>query len=255
MSDMIGHNSDDAAQRIREDLDVKHIDILARAKDLLAACARVPEAITDDETAGKVGDFVKQIATCMKAADTARVGEKEPFLAGGRTVDGYFKALTDPLDKAKGAVQQRITLYLREKEAAERRAREEAARLEREVAEAKRREAEAAAAAMVNQSSLDDAVAAELAAKKASADAAAADKAANVNAAELSRTRGDYGSVASLVTFWDFKDLDRDKIDLQVLRHHIPVDALEKAVRSFIKSGGRTLPGVTIFENSKARVA
>jgi len=255
MNDLIGHNSGDAAQQIRENLDVKHADILRRKDELLAACERAPATIADDDTAGKVGDFVKQLAACMKAADGARVAEKEPFLAGGRTVDGYFKAITDPLDKAKADVQRRITLYLREKEAAERRAREDAARIEREAAEAMRREAEAAAAAMRNQESLDVAVAAELAAKKAAADAAAADKAANVNAAELSRTRGDYGSVASLVTFWDFKDLDRDRLDLNALRHHIPVDALEKAVRSFIKSGGHSLPGVTIFENSKARVA
>jgi hypothetical protein len=255
MNDMIGHNSGDQAQRIREDLDIKHADISKRKADLLEACARAPDVIVDDDQAGRAGDFIKQILACVKAADTARVAEKEPFLAGGRTVDGYFKAITDPLDKAKADVKRRITPYLREKDAAERRIREANARIEREAAEAKRKEAEAAAASMQSQEALDDAVAAETAAKKAAADAATADKAANVNAAELSRTRGDYGSVASLVTFWDFKDLDRDRIDLNALRQHIPVDALEKAVRSFIKSGGRTLLGVTIFENTKARVA
>jgi len=255
MDSLIGHNSGDAAQQIRENLDTKHADILRRKAELLEACDRAPVTINDDDTAGKVGDFVKQIAACIKTADGARVTEKEPFLAGGRTVDGYFKGITDPLDKAKTVVQGRITDYLRRKADAERRQREEAARIEREEAERKRKEAEAAAAALQDQQSLDSAIVAEQIAKQAAADAAAADKAANANAAELSRTRGDYGSVASLVTFWDFKDLDRDRIDLQALRHHLPADAIEKAVRSFIKSGGRTLPGVTIFENTKARVA
>jgi len=48
---------------------------------------------------------------------------------------------------------------------------------------------------------------------------------------------------------WTFKDLDRDKLDLEKLRQHIPADALDKAVRSFVKAGGRELAGCTIFDS------
>ena len=46
----------------------------------------------------------------------------------------------------------------------------------------------------------------------AAADAATASKQAKVKAAQLHTTRGDYGSSSSLRTFWDFTDLDRDRI-------------------------------------------
>jgi hypothetical protein len=79
-------------------------------------------------------------------------------------------------------------------------------------------------------------------------------RAAVVTAAELSRSRGDYGSVASLRTYWDFADLERAALDLETLRSHLPQDALEKAVRSYVKAGGRELRGVRIFENTQAAV-
>lgn len=80
------------------------------------------------------------------------------------------------------------------------------------------------------------------------------DKRADASAAELSRSRGELGSVSSLRTDWVFDSLDRQKLDLETLRAHIPVDALEQAVRSFIRAGGRDLRGVKIFETTTAVV-
>ena len=48
--------------------------------------------------------------------------------------------------------------------------------------------------------------------------------------------------------------MNRAEIDLESLRTHLSQDAIEKAIRSFIKSGGRELKGVTIFENQKTVV-
>ncbi len=70
----------------------------------------------------------------------------------------------------------------------------------------------------------------------------------------MSRQRSDYGAVASLRRFWDMDDLDRETLDLATLRPFLPLDALEKAVRAFIKSGGRELKGVRIFENTATSV-
>lgn len=250
----IGHNAGNMAESLRDDLSEKHQDVRTRAAELIAAADRVPASVDSDETAGKIGDFIKQITACHKAAEGARVAEKEPHLAASRIVDGFFKAITDPLEKAKKDIERRLTAYLREKADAERRAREEAARIEREAAEAARKAAEEAERQAQDSATLQTAIDAEAAAKQAAADAEKARKAAEVNAAELSRNRGDYGSVSSLRTFWDFSDLDRAALDLETLRHHLPTDALEKAVRSFIKAGGRDLRGVRIFENTQAAV-
>ena len=86
-------------------------------------------------------------------------------------------------------------------------------------------------------------------AAKRAAEAAAA------TAADRSRARGDHGGVSSLTTFWDFTITDLDALPLDaVLRPHIPRDAIDKAVRAYVKAGGRELDGARIFENTKSVV-
>ena len=254
MNDMMGHNAPEAAVPIQSDLAERYGEVTARAAQLIDAAQRVPEAIEDDELAGKVGDFIKQITACMKNAEAARVKEKEPHLAAGRSVDAWFKKITDSLDATKRIIEKRLTAFLRVKEEAARRERERTAAEEREAARRAAEAAAAAEAAITSAKTLGEAIEAEDAARKAAADAEAAKKASEVKAAELSRSRGDMGSVASLRTFWDFADLDRAALDLEKLRQHLPADALEKAVRSYIKAGGRELRGVRIFENTQAAV-
>jgi hypothetical protein len=248
---------------LREELDERHGRLAERRDELLEAAGRVPATIDDEEIAGRVQDFIKQIGACTKTAETFRVSEKEPHLESGRVVDGFFRAITDPLAKAKKEIEGRLTLYLRKKAEAERRAREEAERLAREEAERTRRAAEEAATKLTRESDLQSAIEAETTARQAAADAMRATANADAKAAELSRTRGDYGSVGSLRTFWDFRVEDRSAIDLETLRPFIPVDALDKAVRAFInankpdKSGGdwpKPIRGVRIFENTSAVV-
>ena len=131
---------------------------------------------------------------------------------------------------------------------------------EERLAEHKRKEATRVAA---EQKALDDeaAEAAKKAAKLAEADVVKAKRLAGGKAADMSRSRSDLGAVSSLHTFWDHtpvdKDcpdpVDRDKIDLEPLRGHLGMEALDKAVRSFVKAEGRRLRGVRIFENTVSR--
>jgi septal ring factor EnvC (AmiA/AmiB activator) len=213
----------------------------------------VPE-ITDEALAQKAGDFIKQLMTLHKTAETTRVGVKEPYLAGGRGIDGFFAAITDPVIAAKLKVERSLTKYLRDKADKERREREEQARLLREEEDRKRREAEEAAKKVADEQSLATAIEAEKQADVATADATKAEKAAEAKPADMSRTRGEYGSVSSLRTTWTFRDLDRASLDLEMLRQHIPADGLDKAVRAFIRAGGRTLTGVVIYEETGAVV-
>ena len=229
-------------------------DILARRDELLAAAERVPEEITDDVVAGNVSDFIKMITTCTKNAESHRVKEKEPFLEGGRQVDGWFKAIIEPLETIKKDVQARYTQYLRNKEEVERRAREETERKAREdAAEAERLAAEKAASAETD-ADLDAAVEAEQKAVRTREELDEATDQVDANAAELSRTRGDLGSVGSLHTSWTGEVADRAVLDLESLRPHLSTDALEKAVRAFVRAGGRELNGARIYEKHQGVV-
>lgn len=247
---LLGHNEAPLEELLMEE----SAALRDRRDELLAAADRAPAVIEDEETCGKTADLVRLIAACMKNAEATRVSRKEPFLASGRLVDAHYKRITDPLDKVKRNVETRITGFQRQKAEAERRRREEEARRQAEEAEHQRRAAEDAAAKMREEEDLAGAIEAEDAARQAEADFATAQKAAAVKSAELSRTRGDYGAVASLRTFWDFTDMDRDAIDLDALRPHLPIDAIEKAVRSFIRAGGRKLNGCRIYENTATSV-
>ena len=250
MNDFDGSNQPPLAEALRDD----HADLVNRRDDLLAAADRAPVSIDDEDANRKMADFVKQIQAAIKNADAKRVDAKEPYLKAGREVDGFFKAITDPLDKVKRLMESRMTIWQRKVADAERRRREEEATRQREEALLLARAAAEHAEWMKSQTDLDAAVAAEAAAKQAAANVAVAQRAAEAKAAELSRSRGDFGAVASLHTFWDFKDLKRDLLNLEALRFQLPLDALDKAVRAYIKAGGRELRGVTIFENSQTKV-
>ncbi len=240
-------------EALREKLQDEHAELLRRRDELLEAAGRVPP-ITSDDVAGKVSDFIKQLAALTKTAETYRTGAKEPYLDGGRVIDGFFKGITDPVTETKTGVQKKLTIYLREKEEAARQARIAEERAAREAAEAARREAEAKAKALADEQGLAAAIEAEKAAQLAAADLAKAEQAADVKPAELSRTRGEYGAVSSLRTQWVFDEIDRASIDLEALRPYLALADIEKAVRAFIKAGGRELRGTTIYETTVAAV-
>jgi hypothetical protein len=252
-----------------------------RRDDLLGSAARCPAVIADAETAKRGADLVKAFATLIKNAEAEHASRKAPFLTAGRVVDNVVKAaIVDESVRTKANVEGRLTAYQRKVEADERRAREaeaqrqreEAARLAREAAEklAAAEAAEAAAAkeaealpllagvvanTNVDPTPLAEAVIADEAARQGAADAEIARRRAAAPPAELSRQRTDLGAVASLRTHWDFRDLNRDQLDLEKLRPHLPQAALEQAVRSFIRAGGRRLRGCDIYENSKTQVS
>jgi chemotaxis protein histidine kinase CheA len=357
----IGDNSRSIAhpEVVQAELREKYADLIVRQRELIASEPTLPTTVDDEETSGEVGDQIKQFDNCAKALEGARVAEKEPYLQGGRLVDGLFNSLRDPLinlrkrlDKIDGVYKDaKVERERKQREAEERRKREEAERLraeaeerarqareaeeraqrakeeaerklreEQERQERERQEREAAArkaeedarrreesriqaardederrqaeqqraireAADKARKEAEDKARAEYEAKerkrlederverekrekveakererlaeeakkvadKAEREAAAATKAANASTAELSRTRGQYGSVGNRRTTWehDESSLDRNTLDLRPLRPHLPEAALHQAVRSYIRAGGRELKGVKIFE-------
>lgn len=263
-----GHNRPPplTAEELQAYLAGEYVKLLKLRDDFLGGIERAPLVIENDETAGRMGDFsVKQLAAWLKSWEGLRISEKEPYLSAGRTVDGFFQKAATALERGKAEIDRRRKLYADKKAAIERAAREaEARRIAEEVAkreaEARRLAQEAAKREAEAQSmdALDEAIdahgAAAEAAKAAAAkeeEFAAAQRAAAAKSAELSRTRGDHGSVTSLKEFWTFRDLDRARLDLEALRQHLPEDALEKAIRSFIKAGGRKIDGAHIYQDTR----
>lgn len=335
----IGGNNpplEDPVETLQKRLAEDHVDLLKRQAELLGAGDRIPETVEDDETAGKIGDFVAMLDTLAKNADAARRAAKQPFETAAKAVDGFFRRITDPIERLKKRVAPRQAVYLEQKAARERRELEECARRMREQAEAeakaaaeaeaaarraaeelerKRREEEAAArreleakqaaeraereAAEARKRGEEEATAkaereaaeAKRAAEAAEAErirksgeearAAATAREANkvADAAEtrldravaierqaerledtaagkpaaLARTRGDRGSVSTLQVRWTGAMTSRAALDLEALREHLPEDALEQAIRSFVAAGGRELRGARIFEDRTAQ--
>lgn len=249
-----GNNPPDDITILRERLAEEAAALTARRDELLGSVGRAPGVVSDEDTCGKMADLTKLITACHKQAETLRVGRKEPFLAAGRAVDGFYKGITEPLEKARREIESRITPYQRAKAEEERRRRDEEARRAEAEALRQRQEAEAAASALTTQADLDTAISAEDAARQAAADAVKATRAAEAKPAELSRSRGEMGAVASLRTEWVGEIGERAALDLDALRPHIPLDALEKAVRAYVRAGGRQLRGASIYERSITQV-
>ena len=166
-------------------------------------------------------------------------------------------AARDAAERAAVAERNRADEAKRLEEAAHARGVREA---EERAAENRRQDAARAAAAQ-EEIDLAEAVAAQKVADLAAADAVKAQRNANAKAADMSRSRSDYGAVSSLHTFWDHKPedaacgdpVDRDKVDLEPLRPYLNMEALDKAVKALVKAGGRELRGQTIFENTVSR--
>lgn len=245
----LGHNQPpDDMTLLREHLAARHLDLRSRADQLLAAEARVPE-INDDDQAGKVGDLVRLVTAATQAAEAKRKEEKEPHMAAGRAVDGFFKEITEPLDSLKTRISRRLTAYLTAKAERERRAREEEARKLREDAER-----QAAAAAQVEAAAPEAAAIVMEQAIASEAQAHAAERAAMAKPAELSRTRGDVGSVASLKSRWTGEVVDRAALDVAALAPYIPAAALQTALNGAIKAGVREIRGCRIYQEQTASV-
>lgn len=227
----VGHNSGSLAER--------HRDLTDRLSELRGALAKVPPTIEDDVTQAKVGDLAKLMTKLATAAKSSHKAEKEPHLEAGRQVDAFFLAgIIKPLDEAKSDLERRSTAYLRRKEAEERARREAEERAAREAAEA-------AAAAASTDADLAVAIEKEV-------EVARAAEAAAAPVADLVRTRGALGSITTARKEWFGEVEDFDAIPLDSLRAFIARSEIERAIKAFVKAGGRSLRGVRIYEDIKA---
>lgn len=270
----IGHNLPPTpidlktGHELADELAASNHDLLTRQMELLDGVTRAPESIDDDEVSGRMAAFLTQLNGFVKHADAERQKRKEPYLSGGRVVDGFFSQLMLPIQKAFTTLNSRQTAYGQAKAAKIRREAEERQRLEREEAARKQREAEKAerdrkAAEREARKAVDEtarveaearakeaqdrADAARKAQDEANAQAGAAAKTANASDAELSRVRGDMAGM-SIRTNMDWELVDITKVPPEFLE--VNARMVKAAISG--KNGKRDIPGLRIFESKQA---
>jgi hypothetical protein len=184
----------DPAALLAEQLAETHAPLIKRKDELLGMEERLPAACTDEDTAAKLADAIKACTAFTKNSESTRLAANEPFRLSIRTVDGFFKAGSDAVDRLKTKMGAMLTAYQRDvadkerrrleaiaaeerrvAQEAEKKAREEAriAREAREAEERRAEEARKAAAALEGK-------------KRAAAEAAERERAAAA-AAEIKR--------------------------------------------------------------------
>lgn len=251
----IGHNTGQipTPEIIAEMLAEDNKDLMKRREELLASTARMPATVDNEETAAKFVDMRRLWKALESVAEDRRSEAKAPYWDGGKAVDGFFATIKDVVAAEVKKIDNAQTKYMREKADKERREREAEARKAQEAAEAAAKRAADEAAKADDEKGIAEAEKAQEEAMAAHEEALRATDKAGGSAADLSRVRGTYGSTSSLRTVWTFRDLDREKLDLQKLRPYLPLDALEKAMRAYIKAGGREIAGAEIFQDYQAR--
>lgn len=218
--------------------------------------------------------------------ERARKAEEDKLRAQQEAREAEARAAAAKAEAARLETERKAREVREAAEKAERDAKDEAERKARAEADAKRlaelkaaREAEEQKAREAREAAAkarEEQAAAETAARAAKAEQREAaktetealgqavraerradrlDDAANATDADLSRTRGELGTVGSLARRWVFRVDDYDAIPLNVLRPFVSRDAIDAAIHKLMMTGRRDLPGVTFEQISEARVA
>lgn len=251
----IGHNqapeTDPLTDRLKED----YASLLSAADLLAGQLAHLPDRITTEEQRSKAVEFaaLKLGATAQRLED-AHETEKKPFLAAAKTCDRVLLHPAKALREGKQRVERLIGGYLADLAEKERQARAAEALRQRLEAERLQAEAERAAQEAATDDALQAAIETEDKAAEAHYEADLKEQAAEASNPDLTRARTASGVLSSLKTEWRCQGFDRTSLDLEPLRPYLPQDAIEKAIRAFIKAGHRSLRGADIREVPKATI-
>lgn len=198
----IGHNLPPSpVEELSLELARANTDLDNRARAIEAAKERIPASIDSDDEAGKLTEFVRQCQAAIRTAEDRHDEAKRPYIDLGRTVDNFFRIITDRVASAKALAENRLTVYARKK-------REAQEARDREIAKAYQKFGE---------------------------------KPPPPTAAPV-RVRSDVGGVMTQTDRWTFEIDDLAKIPLASLRAFIARDAVEKALRAYIRHHHKMTP-------------
>ena len=198
------------------------------ATNLITQASRA--VIQDDETLSKGADLQKIIKTQIKKADEERKEYVGPLNSVVKKINGDFKTMVAPLQKAADALDSKMTAYVREREKIASEKRQRAAREAEELA-------------------LKQAEALQAAGRSVEADeiiSQGASVASAVTAAHTAPVRGDYGAVASVRREWTFELEDIAEVPARYLvinAQEIRSDILTKVKVYREEAAGRGLSG------------
>lgn len=245
----IGHNN---PPPLREILAENYAHMAQEIGGIAERANLLPKLVRNDDDLDRIGVVVKDAKAMLKRVDAARKEEKEPHLQAGREIDGFFKVMAERLDRIATVLEDRASEYQRQKAAEARRRAEEEARKLREKEEAERRKAEEAAAAGRGKA----ADRADLKAETLAERAAEAERQAEARAADLARTRGASGTLASAKTTMKVRIADLAAIQQSMgpLGPYIDSDAIQKAANSWLRvtKGAGKIPGLEVYEDVRA---
>jgi hypothetical protein len=223
-------------------------EILAGYKRFLAG---YPNGIPDEDVQGRAADFAggKGIMnTFIKECTSERDDQRKPFGDAYDAVGNFFKPLTEPVERCQKDMRARMKVFADKLEEERREAaRLEAARLAAEAAVAQEQAIDA-----MGQDDGEEALQHAMDVAQAAEEAAAL---AVAKPSELSRTRGELGTVVSLRTRWvaDFDESNLMELVKAVAAGKAPLEYLQfnttrigYAVRS---EKVREIPGVVIKED------
>lgn len=208
----IGHNraQPPTPEQVRAWLDDTTELLRKRGDEIVLGIGRFLDAyakgIPNGDVYAKAADLAGgkgAIAGWLKLCKAAHTSEKQPYLAAGREVDGYFAKMTTAIETGRATIQTLALAYSNEEDRIKRAAAQKAA----DEAAARARAAEAAALKSMDATALDQA--AELARIAEQAEAATA-----APIAEHARVTGNSGVTASVRSTWKFIPEESDLMAL-----------------------------------------
>lgn len=205
-----------------------------------------PAKVKDDADFAAVGEIAIAARNLIKRIEELRKDETDPLFKAQKAIKAHFDIMAERLASAVKPHQNAADTYTRAKAAeARRRADDEARRL---------REKEAAERAKAEQGAGAAAARAEGRAEQLAAQADAVQARADQSVGDHVRTRTSGGGTATARTSWEFAIENYDAIDLNKLRPFLNRDHVEQAIRSMVRvqKGNTVLPGVRVFEETKA---
>lgn len=236
------NNPPDDLESLFVNLSERNKPLLDRAKQLIEAAREFPDRIETDDMAGRFVEFIKTAHACSKSLETARKGEKEPFITAGKNVDKFFEMVASKIESVMALAKVPLDRYTKEKLAAE-----QAAQAALALAKRQESEAMAAAAAAMAKVSEDLADAPLQEAVKIEKQAAKMEDASKSNTLSMP-VRATNGASASLRTTWEVEITSIEDLDLEKLRLYFTPSALDQAARAYVRAGGRDLKGAVISQ-------
>jgi chromosome segregation ATPase len=218
-------------ETMAEQLAREHAEELKLAEELLEAAGKVPKRIDDEDedTQTKVAELIKKTRKLENRLEKHRETAREPHAQKIAEINGFFKSQTEPLEKARKAINEISEDWLKRKaEAEKRRLAEEEERRRAAAAEALRLAQEAERAKTASTAAAQEA---ERLANEAEQAKAAATSEQETAAAEFTAARAAHAQIKADMLAWAAEIAQRAKNNDPIaedVKHSLRVDFDQK---------------------------